>query len=68
MAGSGSTGAGRAWPPAAVTIPNPLAGLFALSPSPPIDLALDTLSPLARLASGLDELAVGLLRPARRRR
>jgi hypothetical protein len=58
MATSGSTGA--AW-----TVP--LAVPSALPISPPIDLALDALPPLGWLDSSLDDLAAGLLRPARRR-
>jgi hypothetical protein len=68
MATSGSTGAGLAVPQSARAIPVPPAGPSARPTSPLIDLALGALPPLAWPDSALDDLAGGLLRPARRRR
>ena len=65
---SGSTSAAQTVPQAAPAVPvPPIAGPSAMLTSPLIDLALDALPPLARPESALDDLAAGLLRPARRR-
>ena len=64
---SGSTSAARAVPQAARAGPVPQAGPSAIPTSPPIDLTIDALPPLGWLDSALDDLAAGLLRPARRR-
>lgn len=68
MSTSGWTSAARTVPQAARAVPVPLAGLSAMPITPLIDTALDALPPLARFESALDDLAAGLLRPARRRR
>jgi hypothetical protein len=68
IATSRSTSAARAVPQAARAVLVPQAGPPATPTPPLIDQALDTLPPLARLESVLDDLAAGFLRRGHRRR